>query len=198
MSSFSYGAHLSPSETPQIESDASELTEVVFGKQDHHYEIPEPGDSLAPVIDLDAVATAQALAIEDLQKAPTAVVKVQGVLAPAKDGKTVFPKGWSLVGDVESDCPVEVGARVQGNLSMTSSAAIEILHGASVKGVITAKEIIVRGDFDGELDATNGTVDIKEGAKITGRLCYSHIRMEGGAHKMELVYVPPVDQGHAA
>ncbi|EWS66509.1 hypothetical protein Y695_00200 [Hydrogenophaga sp. T4] len=45
MSSYSYGAHLSASETPQIESDASELIEVRSGEQDHHYEIPEPGDS---------------------------------------------------------------------------------------------------------------------------------------------------------
>jgi cytoskeletal protein CcmA (bactofilin family) len=105
-------------------------------------------------------------------------------------GKTVMPKGWSLTGDIESSDAVTIGCQVQGQIELTSSSRLEVLHGASVVGAIKGLDVVIRGFVEGEINAGGGSLSIEDGATILGKVSYTGIRMSGGEHQMELVHVP--------
>lgn len=110
--------------------------------------------------------------------------------APMSNAKTCIPKGWTVVGDIESSNGVVVGCDITGNVQMKSAAQVCIERGARVEGIVTGTDVVIRGELDGEVNAAGGSVSIEEGARIVGKVIYSGIRMEGGMHKMELVHVP--------
>lgn len=111
-------------------------------------------------------------------------------IAPVSNAKTCMPKGWTIVGDIESSNGVVVGCDITGNVQMKSAAQVCIERGARVEGIITGTDVVIRGELAGEVNAAGGSVSIEEGARIVGKVTYSGIRMEGGMHKMELVHVP--------
>lgn len=110
--------------------------------------------------------------------------------APLSNAKTCMPKGWTIVGDIESSNGVVVGCDITGNVQMKSAAQVCIERGARVEGIVTGTDVVIRGELEGEVNAAGGSVSIEEGARIVGKVSYSGIRMEGGMHKMELVHVP--------
>lgn len=110
--------------------------------------------------------------------------------APLSNAKTCMPKGWTIVGDIESSNGVVVGCDITGNVQMKSAAQVCIERGARVEGIVTGTDVVIRGELEGEVNAAGGSVSIEEGARIIGKVSYSGIRMEGGMHKMELVHVP--------
>jgi cytoskeletal protein CcmA (bactofilin family) len=115
---------------------------------------------------------------------------VQETIVAVSDAKTCMPKGWTIVGDIESSNGVVVGCDITGNVQMKSAAQVCIERGARVEGIVTGTDVVIRGELDGEVNAAGGSVSIEEGARIVGKVTYSGIRMEGGMHKMELVHVP--------
>lgn len=120
------------------------------------------------------------------------------VPASAKiEGQTVMPKGWSLVGDIESKAPVTVGCLVKGRIEIISASRLEVQQGASVVGVLQGPLIVVRGSVEGEIDASGGALSIEQGATIRGKVQYTSIQMSGGEHQMELVHIPRNTPGAA-
>lgn len=110
-------------------------------------------------------------------------------------GQTVMPRGWTLNGDIESSSGVKLAGVLNGNITMQSQAQVEICAGATMKGTVRGRDVLVRGELDGEIDAGGGKVSIEDTARIAGRVRYQSIRMEGGNHKMELQYAEAASLG---
>lgn len=106
-----------------------------------------------------------------------------------------MPKGWSLAGNIESSDAVTVGCQVNGQIEMSGTTRVEVLHGAAIVGAIRGLDVVVRGYVEGEINAAGGSVSIEEGATIRGKVSYTGIRMSGGEHQMELVHVPRLRNG---
>lgn len=116
------------------------------------------------------------------------VQQSSGVAKPF--GKTCIPRGWSIVGDIDSQVDVTLACEMHGAIEMGGVSKLEIKQGASIVAKIKAMDVVVQGFVEGEIDAGGGSVSIEEGANIRGKVSYSRIRMEGGEHQMELVHVP--------
>jgi cytoskeletal protein CcmA (bactofilin family) len=106
------------------------------------------------------------------------------VAAPSSDAYSLLDAQLTVIGDIESDGTVRIDGRLEGTIRR---AAVVILGaGSSVKGNITAREVLVGGTVEGNVDAAdrielqpsavvNGDIDsaailIREGAVIRGRL----------------------------
>lgn len=103
--------------------------------------------------------------------------------------QTVLPEGWILMGSIESASPVIVAGQVVGDVLMQPSAKVEVRKTGKVDGTLTGTEVVVQGEVIGRVDASNGSVWIEEGARISGQVLYTRIRMDGGTHKIELTHV---------
>lgn len=103
--------------------------------------------------------------------------------------QTVLPEGWILMGSIESASPVILAGQVVGDVLMQPSAKVEVRKTGKVDGTLTGTEVVVQGEVVGRVDASNGSVWIEEGARISGQVLYTRIRMDGGTHKIELTHV---------
>lgn len=107
-------------------------------------------------------------------------------IAPAggNDGFSLLNANLTVVGDIESDGTVRIDGRLEG--SVKRAAIVVLGSGASIKGNITAREVLVGGTVEGNIDAADrielqpsaivtgdieaGAVLIREGGIIRGRL----------------------------
>lgn len=114
-------------------------------------------------------------------------------LAPAttlERHPTVISKDWRATGQLESDGEILIEGSFDGQVLLNGAGAITVGEHAVMIGDITGKNVILKGHFKGELDASEGTVAIEGSSRVEGKVIYSNIRMEGGQHSIELVYVP--------
>jgi cytoskeletal protein CcmA (bactofilin family) len=106
--------------------------------------------------------------------------------APAggNDGFSLLSANLTVIGDIESEGTVRIDGRLEG--SVRRAAIVVLGSGASVKGNITAREVLVGGTVEGNIDAADrielqpsavvtgdieaGAVLIREGGVIRGRL----------------------------
>lgn len=100
------------------------------------------------------------------------------------DGFSLLSANLTVMGDIESDGTVRVDGRLEG--SIRRAAVVILGHGASIKGNITAREVLVGGTVEGNIDAADrielqpsaivtgdieaGAILIREGGVIRGRL----------------------------
>lgn len=103
---------------------------------------------------------------------------------------TFIPKGWTIRGEIESGCPVQIGGEMNGDILMEAHHRLDVLSGATVNGTITGLDIAISGKVNGDIDASGGKVSIEEGACIVGKVVYTRIRMSDGEHQISLVHVP--------
>ena len=107
-----------------------------------------------------------------------------------EDSPTVLPEGWKFTGEIEVDGPIDIGGRLDGMVMQhAKGAVVKVTNTGVMKGQILADTIQVQGSFDGHLDASGGSVTVDESARLLGKVSYSTIRMSGGQHKIEMVYV---------
>jgi cytoskeletal protein CcmA (bactofilin family) len=87
---------------------------------------------------------------------------------------------------------MQVSGEFKGDIQLESAGAdLEVLEGGKVAGNIKASSVSIKGEFEGEINASGGSVRIERTAKVSGKVAYSHIRMDGGCHNFELTYVQP-------
>lgn len=100
------------------------------------------------------------------------------------DGFSLLNANLTLTGDIESDGTVRIDGRLEG--SVRRASVVILGTGASIKGNITAREVLVGGTVDGNIDAADrielqpsavvtgdieaGAILIREGGVIRGRL----------------------------
>jgi cytoskeletal protein CcmA (bactofilin family) len=83
--------------------------------------------------------------------------------SPAVTGLTVLEEGMTLEGDIVSEENVRVRGRIDGNVSTSGSVVIE--PRGSVKGEVTADNLILEGNLEGR-----ATVARKFELRATGRM----------------------------
>lgn len=103
---------------------------------------------------------------------------------------TVITNEWKASGELESDGDILIEGTFEGKVMLCGAGAITVGDQASVSGELMGKNVVLKGHFKGDLDASDGTVTIEGSSRVEGKVTYSNIRMEGGQHSIELVYVP--------
>jgi cytoskeletal protein CcmA (bactofilin family) len=104
--------------------------------------------------------------------------------ASSNDGFSLLSANLTVIGDIESDGTVRLDGRLEG--SIRRAAIVVLGSGSSIKGNITAREVLVGGTVEGNIDAADrielqpsavvtgdieaGAVLIREGGIIRGRL----------------------------
>jgi cytoskeletal protein CcmA (bactofilin family) len=107
------------------------------------------------------------------------------------DGYSVLHANLTVVGDVESDGTVRVDGRLEG--SIRRAGLVILGAGATVRGNVVAREVIVGGTVHGDITAAervelqptaavNGDIDaaavlVHEGGAVRGRM---HVRAREG------------------
>ena len=192
---------------PDFEDTAHPLIENDLNAQAASGENLKPGD--APVLDMAGHEGNQGVAhlppdLLDIVPAGARtetlgtwgknqpVASAVTLTARANGGKmaTFIPKGWTIRGEIESGCPVQIGGEMNGDILMEANHRLDVLSGATVNGTITGLDIAISGKVNGDIDASGGKVSIEEGACIVGKVVYTRIRMSDGEHQISLVHVP--------
>lgn len=103
---------------------------------------------------------------------------------------TKIPEGWTLRGNMVAKNPVSIAGHLEGNVEITSGAVLTLERPGIVNGTLSAAGgITVAGRFKGHIDAPRGSVRITDTAFVDGKVTYNRISMEGGQHRLEMVYV---------
>ena len=100
-------------------------------------------------------------------------------VAPAgNDGFSLLSANLTVLGDIESDGTIRVDGRLEG--SVRRAAIVVLGNGASIKGNITAREVLVGGTVEGNIDAAD-RIELQPSAVVTGDIDAGAILIrEGG------------------
>ena len=114
--------------------------------------------------------------------------------AGGTDGFSLLSANLTVIGDIESDGTVRIDGRLEG--SVRRASIVVLGTGASIKGNITAREVMVGGTVEGNIDAADrielqpsaivtgdidaGAILIREGGVIRGRLNVRRAETAGG------------------
>lgn len=172
-------------EEPQTDPIDSTPTALVFPFPKESLDLPTHDDAMLRGIVNVVTAQAQQRRPEFQEIAAAS----RGAEPQFGAGQTVLPKGWILMGSIESASPVIVAGQVVGDVLMQPSAKVEVRKGGKVDGSLKGTEVVVQGEVIGRVDASNGSVWIEDGARVSGQVIYTRIRMDGGTHKIELTHV---------
>lgn len=100
-------------------------------------------------------------------KQSKSATRSSNISAPAPKPKSFIPSlvraDLSIVGDITGDVDIRVEGRVEGNINCR---ALTIDNGGEVKGKIIAEDVMINGNFKGEMSA--GLVKIAASAKVKG------------------------------
>jgi cytoskeletal protein CcmA (bactofilin family) len=87
------------------------------------------------------------------------------VAAGGNDGFSLLNANLTLTGDIESDGTVRIDGRLEG--SVRRAAVVILGTGATIKGNITAREVLVGGTVEGNIDAAD-RIELQPSAVVTG------------------------------
>lgn len=170
-----------PSKTPYIQpypatSPASPL-ETADGQ-------PQSQDSLAvPAFTSLGVPVGSTFPSSAIVHAPTLQTAVQELDQQVTEGerRSVIAEGVSFVGNAQLRSVCSIGGKVEGDLVQSTGHSITVIvtESGSVKGNIVASTISIRGQTDGLLDATGGSVMLHEASRVSGYVRYNRLQVNG-------------------
>jgi len=85
--------------------------------------------------------------------------------AGGNDGYSLLSANLTVVGDIETDGTVRIDGRLEGSVRRASIVVLGL--GSSVKGNITAREVLVGGTVEGNIDAAD-RIELQTSAVVTG------------------------------
>ncbi len=98
--------------------------------------------------------------------------------AAGSDGFSLLSANLTIIGDIESDGTVRIDGRLEGSIRRAS--VVVLGNGSSVKGNITAREVLVGGTVEGNIDAAD-RIELQPSAVVTGDIDAGAILIrEGG------------------
>ena len=101
------------------------------------------------------------------------------------DRKTLVEEGTQFKGSLQSNCPIEVKGRIEGEVT---APALSVAVGGAVHGKVKVGEIRSQGELAGEFDADtvqlSGT--IKDNTVIRARSL--EVKLASGNGKMQVVF----------
>ncbi|HEU4565414.1 MAG TPA: polymer-forming cytoskeletal protein [Gemmatimonadaceae bacterium] len=104
---------------------------------------------------------------------------------PAADGYSVLHANLTVIGDIETDGALRIDGRLQG--SVRRAGLVILGSGAVIEGSVAAREVIVGGTVQGNIDATD-RVELQTTAAVTGDIEAGAVLIqEGGAVRGRLL-----------
>lgn len=95
------------------------------------------------------------------------------------EGATVIGKAMKIDGEVSGSGELLVDGEVDGTITLTS-ARLTVRAGGHVRASITAQDVVVLGNVEGEIRAT-GRVELRAGSVVIGNVHSPRLSMEEGA-----------------
>ena len=96
-------------------------------------------------------------------------------------GVTLIAKNARLEGEIAFDNELYVYGQVHGNIRAGGDKATLVIgEQGRVKGDVRAPVVVINGEFEGTVVASNKVV-LAEKARVSGNLCYKRIEMRIGA-----------------
>lgn len=96
---------------------------------------------------------------------------------PANSVPSIISSDVVIKGNVSTSGEIQLDGTVEGDVKSNSVTVGE--HG-TVKGKISADDVIVKGTVKGSITGRN--IRIEKSAKITGDLCHQTLSIEAGAY----------------
>ncbi|MBA3558551.1 MAG: polymer-forming cytoskeletal protein [Gemmatimonadaceae bacterium] len=102
-----------------------------------------------------------------------------GHITSRGDNYSVLDAKLTIVGDIETDGTVRIDGRLEG--SVRRAAVVILGAGATIKGNVTAREVVLSGSVQGNIEAAD-RVELQATAVVTGDIEAGAILIhEGGA-----------------
>lgn len=98
---------------------------------------------------------------------------------PAGDAAAVIGKSVQIRGEVKGNEDLLIEGLVEGTITLSDNR-LTIGSKASVKANVTARDVIVQGGLQGDINAT-GRVDLRAGSNMTGDIHAVRLSIEENA-----------------
>jgi cytoskeletal protein CcmA (bactofilin family) len=95
------------------------------------------------------------------------------------EGATVIGREAKFRGEISGSTDLIVDGEVDGIIRLTGAKLIVRPEGR-VKATITAQDVVIAGQLEGEIRAT-GRVELHDGAVVLGDVCATRLSIEDGA-----------------
>ena len=107
---------------------------------------------------------------------PAPVVK-----SPRSDERiTYIGKSLVIKGEISGSEPIHIEGKIDGPISLRD-CHVNVGRDAVVNSDVQAGEVIIRGNLDGNVTATD-RVEVHSGGSLTGHVCAGRISIEYGAY----------------
>ena len=109
---------------------------------------------------------------------------------PVGDGYSVLDAHLTITGDIETDGTLRIDGRLEGSVRRGGIVILGV--GASVKGSVSANEVVVGGTVEGDIRAVQ-RVELQPTAVVTGDIEAGTILIQEGGALRGRLFVRPVD-----
>ena len=100
---------------------------------------------------------------------------------PPAETTSLIANGTLIRGDVSFNGRLHVDGSVEGALhGEGDSAVLTLSNSARIKGQITAPHVVINGEVDGDVTATQ-RLELAAGARVEGNVYYKVMEMSAGA-----------------
>lgn len=101
--------------------------------------------------------------------------------APPAETTSLIAVGTQIRGDVTFNGRLHIDGSVEGALHGESdNAVLTLSNTARIKGEITAPHVVINGEVDGDVTATQ-KLELAAGARVEGNVYYKVMEMSAGA-----------------
>ena len=97
--------------------------------------------------------------------------------APANSVPSIISSDVTIKGNISTTGEIQLDGTVEGDVNSNSLTIGE--HG-TVKGKVTADDVVVKGTVKGSIVGRN--IRLEKSAKLTGDLCHQTLSIEAGAY----------------
>ncbi len=139
---------------------------------------PPPGDGESAATPAVEVPLGQTLAVP-AGPAPAPRLAVDDALPPGQ--LSTLAEGVSFAGNAGLTGSITVAGEFQGNIRVdeASDGHVVITETGMVVGDVRSRDISVRGQTDGTLDAAGGKVTLHSTSSVAGKIRYTHLQVDG-------------------
>ena len=100
---------------------------------------------------------------------------------PPAETTSLIANGTQVRGDVTFNGRLHVDGSVEGALhGEGDNAVLTLSNSARIKGQITAPHVVIKGEVDGDVTATQ-RLELAAGARVEGNVYYKVMEMSAGA-----------------
>lgn len=107
----------------------------------------------------------------------TTVKDYKAMKTPANSVPSIISSDVVIKGNVTTSGEIQLDGTIEGDVKSNS---LTIGENGTVKGKVTANDVIVKGSVNGSINGRN--IRLEKTAKISGDLCHQTLSIESGAY----------------